>query len=141
MKLEITTPDDYMGEIVGDLQQRRAIIEKTENRGITTMILALSPLKELFGYSSAIRSLSQAEQVARWNRAAIKKHPNTMSMHLGSREAFSSFRSAEQIKPKNASPGRAKFLLSRASVESNSCLETGMFPSFTSAEFIAASCS
>ncbi len=59
MKLEITTPDDYMGEIVGDLQQRRAIIEKTENRGALTMIIALAPLKELFGYSSAIRSLSQ----------------------------------------------------------------------------------
>ncbi|MFO0924620.1 MAG: elongation factor G [Pirellulales bacterium] len=59
MKLEITTPDDYMGEIVGDLQQRRAIIEKTENRGITTLIIAHAPLKELFGYSSAIRSLSQ----------------------------------------------------------------------------------
>jgi elongation factor G len=57
--MEITTPDDYMGEIVGDLQQRRAIIEKTENRGVTTMILAQAPLKELFGYSSAIRSLSQ----------------------------------------------------------------------------------
>ncbi len=59
MRLEITTPDDYMGEIVGDLQQRRALIEKTENRGITTMIVAHAPLKELFGYSSAIRSLSQ----------------------------------------------------------------------------------
>jgi elongation factor G len=59
MKMEIMTPDDYMGEIVGDLQQRRAIIEKTENRGVTTMILAQAPLKELFGYSSAIRSLSQ----------------------------------------------------------------------------------
>ncbi len=59
MKLEITTPDDYMGDIVGDLQQRRAIIERTENRGITTLIIAHAPLKELFGYSSAIRSLSQ----------------------------------------------------------------------------------
>jgi len=59
MKMEITTPDDYMGEIVGDLQQRRAIIERTENRGAGTLIVALAPLKELFGYSSAIRSLSQ----------------------------------------------------------------------------------
>ncbi len=59
MKLEITTPDDYMGEIVGDLQQRRALIEKTENRGVTTLIIAHAPLKELFGYSSAVRSLSQ----------------------------------------------------------------------------------
>ncbi len=59
MKLEITTPDDYVGEIVGDLQQRRAIIESTESRGTLTGITAFAPLKELFGYSSAIRSLSQ----------------------------------------------------------------------------------
>ncbi|MFO1064090.1 MAG: elongation factor G [Pirellulales bacterium] len=59
MKLDITTPDDYVGEIVGDLQQRRAIIEATESRGALTGIAAYAPLKELFGYSSAIRSLSQ----------------------------------------------------------------------------------
>lgn len=59
MKLDITTPDDYVGEIVGDLQQRRAIIESTEGRGALTGISAFAPLKELFGYSSAIRSLSQ----------------------------------------------------------------------------------
>ena len=59
MRVEVTTPDEYMGEIVGDLQQRRAIIAKTENRGMMTVITAHAPLKELFGYSSAIRSLSQ----------------------------------------------------------------------------------
>ncbi len=59
MRLDIVTPEDYVGEIVGDLQQRRAIIDSTEARGITTGIIALAPLKELFGYSSAIRSLSQ----------------------------------------------------------------------------------
>ncbi len=59
MRMEITTPDDYMGEIVGDLQQRRAIIESTEARGVMTAVTAFAPLKELFGYSSAIRSLSQ----------------------------------------------------------------------------------
>ncbi|MFN9917009.1 MAG: elongation factor G, partial [Pirellulaceae bacterium] len=59
MKMEITTPEDYMGEIVGDLQQLRALIERTENRGAMTTIFAQAPLKELFGYSSAIRSLSQ----------------------------------------------------------------------------------
>jgi elongation factor G len=59
MKVEVTTPDDYMGEIVGDLQQRRAIIAATETRGAMTVITAHAPLKELFGYSGAIRSLSQ----------------------------------------------------------------------------------
>ncbi|MCR9292921.1 MAG: elongation factor G [bacterium] len=59
MRLDIVTPDDYVGDIVGDLQQRRAMIEATESRGIMTGIIAFAPLKELFGYSSAIRSLSQ----------------------------------------------------------------------------------
>ena len=59
MKLDIVTPDDYLGDFVGDLQQRRAIIAKTENRGKMTAIEAHAPLKELFGYSSAMRSISQ----------------------------------------------------------------------------------
>jgi elongation factor G len=59
MRLDIITPDDYVGDIVGDLQQRRALIDSTESRGIMTGIIAHAPLKELFGYSSAIRSVSQ----------------------------------------------------------------------------------
>ncbi len=59
MKLDITTPEDYLGNFVGDLQQRRATIAKTENRGPMIAIEAHAPLRELFGYSSAMRSLSQ----------------------------------------------------------------------------------
>ncbi|MFM8573810.1 MAG: EF-Tu/IF-2/RF-3 family GTPase, partial [Pirellula sp.] len=59
MKMDISTPADYLGEIVGDLQQRRGLIERTETRGAITQVMAAVPLKELFGYSSAIRSLSQ----------------------------------------------------------------------------------
>ncbi|MFO0817170.1 MAG: elongation factor G [Pirellulales bacterium] len=59
MKLDIVTPDEYVGDFVGDLQQRRSVIAGTENRGKVTAIEAHAPLKELFGYSSAMRSLSQ----------------------------------------------------------------------------------
>ena len=59
MKLDISTPEAYMGDIVGDVQQRRGIIAQTEPRGMDTVIEAHAPLSELFGYSSAIRSLSQ----------------------------------------------------------------------------------
>ena len=59
MKLEITTPEDHMGDLVGDLQQRRGIVSNTENRGNTYVIEAEAPLAELFGYSSAMRSLSK----------------------------------------------------------------------------------
>jgi elongation factor G len=59
MKLDIVTPEDYLGDFVGDLQQRRATIARTDQRGKMTTIEAHAPLKELFGYSSAMRSLSQ----------------------------------------------------------------------------------
>jgi elongation factor G len=59
MHLSISTPADYLGDFVGDLQQRRAMIVSTEAHGDRTEIEAHVPLKELFGYSSAMRSLSQ----------------------------------------------------------------------------------
>ncbi len=59
MKLDINSPEENMGDIVGDIQQRRGIISQSEARGEMVTIEAQAPLAELFGYSSAIRSLSQ----------------------------------------------------------------------------------
>ncbi len=59
MKLDIMTPEEYVGEIVGDLQQRRALICSTQNRGVSVVIESHAPLRELLGYVNAIRSLSQ----------------------------------------------------------------------------------
>ncbi|HEV3417264.1 MAG TPA: elongation factor G [Pirellulales bacterium] len=59
MALEVTTPEDHLGDIINDLQQRRAIITSTQNRGINTVIEAEVPLATMFGYSAAVRSLSQ----------------------------------------------------------------------------------
>ena len=59
MRLEVTVPDEHVGDIVGDLQQRRAIIVRTHTRGRNTVIEAHAPLANLFGYSSAMRGLSQ----------------------------------------------------------------------------------
>jgi elongation factor G len=70
MKLEISTPDEHVGDLVGDLQQRRAIITQTQNRGHLTVLHAEAPLAELFGYSSAMRSLSQG-------RASCSMEPST----------------------------------------------------------------
>jgi len=59
MKLEVNTPEESLGDLVADLQQRRAIITGTAVRGRQTVISAQAPLANLFGYSSAMRSLSQ----------------------------------------------------------------------------------
>ena len=59
MRLEISTPNDHVGDLTSDLQQRRAIIHQQSQRGNLTVLHADAPLSELFGYSSAMRSLSQ----------------------------------------------------------------------------------
>ncbi|MBI3954953.1 elongation factor G, partial [Candidatus Gottesmanbacteria bacterium] len=59
MKVEVTTPDEFMGTIIGDLSSKRAQILGTEKRGTVTIIIAMVPLSELSGYATTIRSLSQ----------------------------------------------------------------------------------
>ena len=59
MRIEVTVPEEHLGDIMGDLQQRRAIITRTHTRGRNTVIEAHAPLANLFGYSSAMRGLSQ----------------------------------------------------------------------------------
>ncbi len=59
MKAEVTTPDEFMGTIIGDLSAKRAQILGTEKRGHVTVILCMVPLAELSGYATTIRSLSQ----------------------------------------------------------------------------------
>nr|AAB19927.2 EF-G [Thermotoga maritima] len=59
MKLEITTPEEYMGNIISDLNSRRAKVESLETRGHLKVIVAKVPLSETFGYATVLRSLSQ----------------------------------------------------------------------------------
>ncbi len=59
MKVEVSTPDEFMGDLIGDLSSKRAQIQSTQKRGTVTTILALVPLAELTGYATRIRSLSQ----------------------------------------------------------------------------------
>lgn len=59
MKTEVTTPDEYMGDVIGDLSSRRAQVVGTQKRGTVTVILATVPLAELSGYATVLRSLSK----------------------------------------------------------------------------------
>jgi elongation factor G len=59
MRLEIVTPEDYLGSITADLSSRRASIDHTSDRGKLMVIDARAPLEKMFGYSTAVRSLSQ----------------------------------------------------------------------------------
>jgi elongation factor G len=59
MRLEISTPDQYLGSVQGDLQRRRAEINNVESRGDLRVIEAVAPLSELFGYEDDLRGRSQ----------------------------------------------------------------------------------
>jgi elongation factor G len=59
MKIEVVTPEDFLGNISGDLNARRAIIVNTEVRGNLIVLHVEAPLSQMFGYSTQVRSLSQ----------------------------------------------------------------------------------
>jgi elongation factor G len=59
MKVVVTTPDEFFGNVTGDLNRRRAIIVGDEERGVVRIITAEAPLSEMFGYSNTLRGMSQ----------------------------------------------------------------------------------
>jgi elongation factor G len=69
MKVEVSTPDEFQGDIIGDLSRRRGKIMSTESKNKTTNVLAEVPLSEMFGYVNNIRSMSKG-------RAAYTMEPS-----------------------------------------------------------------
>jgi elongation factor G len=69
MKVEAITPEEYQGDIMGDLNRRRGKIISIETKSISTSVNAEVPLAEMFGYATAIRSLSKG-------RAAYSMEPS-----------------------------------------------------------------
>jgi elongation factor G len=59
MKVEVVTPEDYVGDVIGDLNSRRGQIQGTESRGIATVVNAMVPLANMFKYVDNLRSMSQ----------------------------------------------------------------------------------
>jgi elongation factor G len=59
MKVEVVTPEDYVGDVIGDLNSRRGQIQGTEARGIATVVNAMVPLANMFKYVDNLRSMSQ----------------------------------------------------------------------------------
>jgi elongation factor G len=58
-KIEVVTPEEFMGDVIGDLNRRRGRIEGMEPRGNAQIVTAYAPLSEMFGYSTDLRSASQ----------------------------------------------------------------------------------
>ena len=59
MKVEVVTPEDYMGDVMGDLSRRRGVLQGSDDTQSGKVINALVPLGEMFGYATSLRSQTQ----------------------------------------------------------------------------------
>jgi elongation factor G len=59
MKVEVITPDKFMGDVTGSLSSKRGIIEGMEARGMNQVVKAVVPLSEMFGYMTNLRSMTE----------------------------------------------------------------------------------
>ena len=78
MKVVITTPDEYIGSVTGDVSSRRGMITGTEERGNTRLITAEVPLSEMFGYTTVLRSLTQGRATSTMEPLEYRPLPPSM---------------------------------------------------------------
>jgi elongation factor G len=78
MKVECTTPDEYQGDLLGDLNRRRGKIVAIEARDTATILSAEVPLAEMFGYATAIRSLSKGRAAYSMEPFRFEQVPNSI---------------------------------------------------------------
>ena len=82
MKLEVTTPTDYTGDVIGDLNSRRGQIQGMDDRGGDTVVTALVPLANLFGYITTLRSLTQGRANPSMTFEKYDEVPNNVAAEL-----------------------------------------------------------
>jgi elongation factor G len=78
MKVEVTTPDEYQGDLLGDLNRRRGKIIHIEAKDASTILTAEVPLAEMFGYATAIRSLSKGRAAYSMEPFRFEPVPNSI---------------------------------------------------------------
>ena len=59
MRVEVTMPEQFMGDVIGDLNRRRGHVEGMDSRGTTQVVRAFVPLAEMFGYATDLRSMTE----------------------------------------------------------------------------------
>ncbi len=78
MKVEVTTPDEYQGDLLGDVNRRRGKIVQIEAKDSSTILSAEVPLSEMFGYATAIRSLSKGRAAYSMEPFRFEQVPNSI---------------------------------------------------------------
>lgn len=79
MRVEVVTPDQYMGDVTGDLNRRRGMLEGMDTRGNAQVIKAKVPLSEMFGYVTQLRSLSSGRAASTMEFSHYNPAPNNIA--------------------------------------------------------------
>ncbi|HYX25725.1 MAG TPA: elongation factor G [Thermoanaerobaculia bacterium] len=87
MAVEVVTPEEYMGEIIGDITSRRGRIHSMEGRGNAQVITCKVPLSEMFGYATDLRSLSQGRANYTMQFASYEQAPKNVSEEVVAKAA------------------------------------------------------
>ena len=82
MKVEVTTPDEFMGDVIGNLNARRGQIEGIDERGNSRVIRAQVPLAEMFGYATELRSMTQGRAVYSMEFSRYAEVPTSIANEL-----------------------------------------------------------
>ncbi len=85
MMVEVVTPEDYMGDVIGNLNSRRGKVEGMEQRGSSQAIRAQVPLSELFGYATALRSQTQGRAVPHMQFHSYQQVPESIAKEIVAR--------------------------------------------------------
>ena len=85
MSVEVVTPEEFMGDVIGDLNRRRGHIENMEPRGNAQVIRAKVPLSEMFGYSTDLRSKTQGRAVYSMQFKAYEQVPKSVAEEIASK--------------------------------------------------------
>jgi elongation factor G len=85
MEVEVETPEDYMGDVMGNLSSRRGQIQGIEERGSAKLIKALVPLSEMFGYATDLRSSTQGRAVYTMQFSAYESVPKSIAEEIVSK--------------------------------------------------------
>jgi elongation factor G len=87
MKVEVTTPDEFMGDVIGDLGAKRAQVLGTQKRGMVTVIVAMVPLAELSGYATTLRSMSKGRATYYMEPSHYEEVPKNIQEKIIAKEA------------------------------------------------------
>jgi elongation factor G len=82
MRVEVVTPEDYMGDVMGDINSRRGIIKETSARASRTVVEADIPLSEIFGYATSLRSMTQGRAQYTMEFSHYKQAPKSIQTKI-----------------------------------------------------------